>query len=314
MFPNGSRLILLPILSLVYPGCCGDFAGLRQDTASQPELVVAPLAPQTPAERIKDADTLPEAYEIAAPFMDDVYFTTSEGTLLLTAWALRNMRWDDVAVEKDETTHGQFLKDPEMERGKRLCWRGKIIQIEADRSLGDPMYVGLLYSSGGDLYHFYAVGSTGDIVPDSRGRVCGVVTGKYDYANSANGTSHAIELVGMFDLPDNKRRLRHYASDEVERPSTADARTSSSSSSSSSSSASSSSSSSSSSSPSSSSGGSTGSSSGSSDNSASSDDRASKPPTSGVKKGGTSRGGRRSERVSSPGGRSGSSSSKGNKK
>lgn len=31
-----------------------------------------------------------------------------------------------------------------------------------------------------------------------------VVTGNYDYSNSAGGTGHAVDLVGMFDLPENK--------------------------------------------------------------------------------------------------------------
>jgi len=140
--------------------------------------------------------------------MNDVYGQTSEGTRLLVVWALSRMTWDAVGVEKDETTHGKVLKDVELERGKRLCWRGTLLQIAADRSLGDAVYTGLLYSSQGDLYHFYGVGSSGDLVEDSYGRFCGVVTGKYDYDNSGGGTSHAIELVGMFDLPENRRTAR----------------------------------------------------------------------------------------------------------
>jgi hypothetical protein len=31
-----------------------------------------------------------------------------------------------------------------------------------------------------------------------------VVTGKYSYANSGGGTGHAVTLVGVFDLPENK--------------------------------------------------------------------------------------------------------------
>jgi hypothetical protein len=33
-----------------------------------------------------------------------------------------------------------------------------------------------------------------------------VVAGKYDYVNSGGGTGHAVAAVGMFDLPDNRRR------------------------------------------------------------------------------------------------------------
>ena len=43
------------------------------------------------------------------------------------------MRWSDVAVEKDETTYALVQKDTNVERGKRLCASGSIIEIEADR-------------------------------------------------------------------------------------------------------------------------------------------------------------------------------------
>ena len=186
-------------------GCCTELAA----PTSKSEPAVAPS--QTPAEEIVQLRTLSEALSLAKPYMTEVYGETSEGTRLLVLWALDQMTWDHVGVEKDETTHAEVLKDVELERGKRLCWRGSVIQIVADRSLGDAVYTGLLYSSQGDLYHFYGVGSSGDLVEDSYGRFCGVVTGKFDYANSGGGTSHAIELVGMFDLPENKRTSRELA-------------------------------------------------------------------------------------------------------
>ncbi len=59
-------------------------------------------------------------------------------------------------------------------------------------------------SNGGNIYRFLAAGSSGTLVPQSYGRFCGVVTGTYDYSNSGGGTGHAVEMVGMFDLPENK--------------------------------------------------------------------------------------------------------------
>lgn len=35
-------------------------------------------------------------------------------------------------------------------------------------------------------------------------RFCGVVTGLYDDSNSGVGVGHAVQMVGMFDLPENK--------------------------------------------------------------------------------------------------------------
>jgi hypothetical protein len=30
------------------------------------------------------------------------------------------------------------------------------------------------------------------------------VTGRYDYHDSGGGTGHAVQVVGMFDLPENR--------------------------------------------------------------------------------------------------------------
>jgi len=65
-------------------------------------------------------------------------------------------------------------------------------------------FVGLVMSNAGNLFHFDAVGSTGTLVGTNYARICGVITGLYDYSNSAGGTGHAVQIVGMFDLPENK--------------------------------------------------------------------------------------------------------------
>lgn len=198
-------LILCLVCSSVLTGCC---SGLNAPT-SKTEPAASVAAPrETPDDEIVKLRSFPDALAYAKPHMNDVYGQTSEGTRLMVVWALSRMTWDAVGVEKDETTHGKVLKDVALERGKRLCWRGTLIQIAADRSLGDAVYTGLLHSSQGDLYHFYGVGSSGDLVEDSYARFCGVVTGKYSYDNSGGGTSHAIALVGMFDLPENRRTAR----------------------------------------------------------------------------------------------------------
>jgi hypothetical protein len=95
-------------------------------------------------------------------------------------------------------------KDAEAERGRRLCYSGRIIQI-ARAELGDGRYVfvGLLMTSRRDIFHFLAAGSTGALVEDSRARICGFVTGAYSYSNSGGGSSHAVQVVGMFRLAEN---------------------------------------------------------------------------------------------------------------
>jgi hypothetical protein len=141
--------------------------------------------------------------------MTDTANDDSDGTMLFAAWASNHMRWTDVAVTKDETTYALTRKDSDEARGKRLCASGSIIQIEVhklkDQGIG-KLATGLLMSYGGNIFEFMAAGSTGDLVQNSQARLCGVVTGTYDYTNSAGGTGHAVTVVGMFDLPENKSK------------------------------------------------------------------------------------------------------------
>ena len=37
-------------------------------------------------------------------------------------------------------------------------------------------------------------------------RFCGIATGRDTYANTGGGTTHAVRVVGMFDLPENRKR------------------------------------------------------------------------------------------------------------
>ena len=139
--------------------------------------------------------------------MNDLPDKHSAGTMLLTAWAARRMRWSDVAVEKDETTYALVQKDTNEERGKRLCASGSIIEIEAVEAADNrKMHRGLLMTSASKVLSFIAVASTGSLADESEARICGVVTGKFDYTKSAGGTGHAIDMVGMFDLPENHPR------------------------------------------------------------------------------------------------------------
>jgi hypothetical protein len=115
------------------------------------------------------------------------------------------MKWADVAVAKDETSFALVRKDADEARGKRMCTSGQVVQIEVQKIPGAGKHSeGLLMSSAGNIYNFIAAGSSGELVERSYARFCGVVTGKYDYSNSAGGEGHAVEIVGLFDLPENK--------------------------------------------------------------------------------------------------------------
>jgi hypothetical protein len=161
-----------------------------------------PVEP-SPLEKIGLKTSLADALTVAKPEMADTFNKSSKGTLLLTAWALKHMTWADVAVAKDETSRAKVMKDADEERGKRLCVRGRLVQIEAHKEELGKFYTGLLGAGAGNLYHFHAVKSTGELTEKRPARFCGVVTGRFDYSNSGGGTGHAIDMVGIFDLPEN---------------------------------------------------------------------------------------------------------------
>ncbi len=97
------------------------------------------------------------------------------------------------------------MKDPEAELGKRLCWSGSVLDISTDRAAGFPLYLGELVDYNGDILNFYAVGSTGALVERSQARICGIATGTVAYQNTAGGITQTVRVVGMFDLPENRK-------------------------------------------------------------------------------------------------------------
>lgn len=178
---------------------------------AQPE---EPKGPSLP-DRMLAAETLAEAMRLALPLMGDTTDKASDGAMLLSLWAMKHMRWSDVGVPKNETSTARIHKDSDAERGKRLCVGGDIVQIQRER--GTPLYSGLLSGYyGAGIINFFALGSTGDLVGDSAARFCGIATGRFTYSNTGGGTTHAITMVGMFDLPENNpaRKRRRASSDD----------------------------------------------------------------------------------------------------
>lgn len=184
-------------------------------------VAVAPAPPKEPTreERIGATERFDLAVTLAQPIMSDEFDKDSDGATLLVAWCIAKIGsafwWSDVGVTKDETSYALAQKDPDEARGKRMCTSGSIIQIEVEKTAGGKVNVGLMQNWNGNLFRFLAAGSSGTLVQGSSARMCGVVTGKFDYANSGGGTGHAIELVGMFDLPENKAKRPTSASPGV---------------------------------------------------------------------------------------------------
>lgn len=129
----------------------------------------------------------------------------SKGAAVFAYWASEHLKWND--LQKIESSKFELvMKDPDTERGKKLCTNASIVEIAVDNTMPNKVkiYTGALFDSSMRIYRFIAVGSTGELVANSSAKFCGIVTGKNDYANSAGGVGHAIHLVGMFNLPENK--------------------------------------------------------------------------------------------------------------
>jgi hypothetical protein len=198
--------LALGIVALL--GCKPDGVVTRDDAAVAPTPKAAPPPPHvdTISEQVAKLPSVGSALSAASPKMADSFNSIDDdGTILLARWSAKNLRWADVAVAKNEVSFAAVMKDPEEARTKRMCASGSIIQIAVAKTQDGKLFDGLFQDYSGNLYDFFAAGGSGDLVSHSPMRFCGFVTGKYDYSNSGGGTGHAIKLVGMFDLPENKK-------------------------------------------------------------------------------------------------------------
>lgn len=183
-----------------------------QQTSPTPEAkptLVAPTPPAEPprptvAQQLQSATTTTAAVSLMRDLFDDTSGKLDPATALFAVWSADKMQWTELQA-LPETKHAMIMKDSEAERGKRLCSSGSVVEIAVDRSAGRPIYRGGLITPGGNVIRFDAVGSTGEIVERTPARFCGVVTGRDSYSNAGGGTTHAVHLVGMFDLPENKK-------------------------------------------------------------------------------------------------------------
>lgn len=178
------------------PASASEDAAPKERVASRLEVNEQPTAVSVPG-------NLAEAIERYRGGMSDTTNTLSPGAGALAIWALENgMSWKELEAIPS-TKAGLVRKDASEERGKRICATGSIIEIAADVAGGKKAYQGGLGTYSGDIYRFIVVGSTGDLMERSAATLCGVVIGTVDYSNSAGGATHAVQLVGMFKLPEN---------------------------------------------------------------------------------------------------------------
>ena len=209
MFPRETALALL--LCLV--AACGDKATAdRLPDASTPKVepaaVVPPAPPKAdPLKELLDQPNLSAAIGYTKKdTTDNVNGKQSIGEQSLIVWAAKHgIRWDELQAIP-ETKVSLVLKDSDEQRGKRLCAAGAIIEIAAVKTQVGKYFDGGLVTDSQEIIRFHAFGSTGELVAQSPARICGVVTGRADYQNSVGGVAHGVQIVGAFDLPENKKK------------------------------------------------------------------------------------------------------------
>ncbi len=141
--------------------------------------------------RVAQAATLAEAIALAKPSMGSSTEELPPGAALLANY--RKLRWSD--VEAMETIVARVQKDPEPERGKRLCAEGEIERITRRDVGARKVFVGRLVLPDGDGVAFVAVGTTGELLKRMSARFCGVVIGM---------SGNDVAMLGMFDLAENR--------------------------------------------------------------------------------------------------------------
>lgn len=217
--PSSNRGVVLwgSVTTVLLIGLIGAKVATESTSADATEAVVT-LEPRAPSvgdepeptltDRLARAGTLGEAIATIRPAMADHDGDSLSGAAAtLTTWLVERYNtpalWADLDMMPDNQ-RAEVLKDPEPFRGKKLCSRGTMTQIMADRSLGVPVWHGVLSTGFANVIRFVAVGSSDGIVEDSPARFCGIVIGLHSYANRMGGSTTGVEVVGSFDLPENR--------------------------------------------------------------------------------------------------------------
>lgn len=165
----------------------------------------APIQParKTMEQRVEEAKTIEGA--LATASFDDSADTIDPGAAAFARWAFQRMRWPDVDGIR-ETNFATTMKDSRAARGKRSCFDGTVVEIAADHTAPETVWIGGLSLDGEALriVRFVAVRDSSGVVAGTETSICGVVTGRYDYTGSASNVVHAIFVVGMLDTPANR--------------------------------------------------------------------------------------------------------------
>ena len=123
-------------------------------------------------------------------------------------WSEERLKWADVEAKKNEVSTLLALKDPEGAYGKRTCLIGKLTTISAvrDADASTLKHFKAVLEGPGERWNLSAVGDTGDLVKGSSAKFCGLATNVRSHKGDGGITVDSLDVVGMFDLPENRKR------------------------------------------------------------------------------------------------------------
>ena len=153
-FPVG--LVVVAALGVVVLGGFLAFRARSADPSADPSTAAAPSsvaalealleAPAGSAAGESDPSkvhmlsktSLAEAITAARPLMSNTVGRLDVGSALLAVWASKNLSWRELET-LPETSPALFKKDPDAERGKRLCVAGTVLEIRAEKTLSNRL-------------------------------------------------------------------------------------------------------------------------------------------------------------------------------
>lgn len=161
----------------------------------------APIHIPTAAELLPDVIRLDVALRLTVPLMDDVSGNTpaSPGAILLASWMSTHGYWDALLAMPD-SKRAEIMKDSEAMRGRRICVSGTVVEIARDKTAPFQLYIGGMSQGMANFVRFLAVGSAEGVLENQWARFCGITPGTQNYPNVSGGETHAVQIVGSFDL------------------------------------------------------------------------------------------------------------------
>lgn len=138
-----------PLVFLLLAGAAG-FAAYSYTRQPQPTLTTGRVdggpdpvfsdlaldgrpAPEAPS-RVPDEKRLDRAIEQLRPAMKDLADRLDDGTARLVLWAAKRLDWAQLDA-LPETSAALFRRDPDQERGRKICLRGVLKEIRAEQNI-----------------------------------------------------------------------------------------------------------------------------------------------------------------------------------